>query len=86
MSYQATLRSNIIAELKRHKDNLDGFLEDMMTPQEIEALVERIKIMHALSGGKTQREIAEELELSITTVSRGSRILQYGRLKEGWRN
>ncbi len=85
MSYQATLRNNIIAELKRHKDDLDGFLEDMMTPQEIEALDERIKIMHALAAGKTQREIAEELELSITTVSRGSRILQYGRLKESWR-
>lgn len=85
MSYQATLRSNIIAAIKRHKDDLDGFLEDMMTPQEIEALDERIKIMHALAAGKTQREIAEELELSITTVSRGSRILQYGRLKESWR-
>ena len=60
MSYQGTLRNNIIAELKRHKDNLDGFLEDMMTPQEIEALDERIKIMHALAAGKTQREIAEE--------------------------
>lgn len=85
MSYQGTLRNNIIAELKRHKDNLDGFLEDMMTPQEIEALDERIKIMHALTAGKTQREIAEELELSITTVSRWSRILQYGRIKEWWR-
>lgn len=77
MSYQATLRRNIIDELKKHKDDLDGFLEDMMTPQEIEALDERIKVMHALVAGKTQREIAEELELSITTVSRGSRILQY---------
>lgn len=85
MSYQDTLRNNIIAELKCHQDDLDGFLEDMMTPQEIEALDERIKIMHALAAGKTQREIAEELELSITTVSRGSRILQYGRLKESWR-
>jgi Trp operon repressor len=85
MSYQATLRNNIIAEIKRRKDDLDGFLEDMMTPQEIEALDERIKIMYALAAGKTQREIAEELELSITTVSRGSRILQYGRLKESWR-
>ena len=80
MSYQGTLRNNIIAELKRRKDNLDGFLEDMMTPHD-----ERIKIMHALAAGKTQREIAEELELSITTVSRGSRILQYGRIKEWWR-
>ena len=85
MSYQATLRNNIIAELKRHADDLDGFLEDMMTPQEIEALDERIKIMHALVEWKTQREIAEELALAITTVSRGSRIFQYGRIKEGWR-
>ncbi len=77
MSYQATLRRNIITELNHYKDNLDGFLEDILTPQEIEALDERIKIMHALVAGKTQREIAEELELSITTVSRGSRILQY---------
>ena len=85
MSYQATLRKNIIQEISRHKDDLDGFLEDILSPQEIEAIDERIKIMHALTAGKTQREIAEELELSITTVSRGSRILQYGRLKERWR-
>jgi Trp operon repressor len=77
MSYRASLRKNIIAEIARHRDDLDGFLEDMLSPQEIETIDERIKIMHALVAGKTQREIAEELELSITTVSRGSRILQY---------
>lgn len=85
MSYQATLRKNIITEMQRHKKDLDGFLEDMLSPQEIETLDERIKIMHALVFGKTQREIAEELELSITTVSRGSRILQYGRIQGWWR-
>lgn len=81
MSYQATLRRNIIAELAHHKDDLDGFLEDILSPQEIETIDERIKVLHALVAGKTQREIAEELELSITTVSRGSRILQYGRIQ-----
>lgn len=85
MPYQATLRKNIIAAIKRHSGDLDGFLEDILSPQEIETIDERLKIMHALVAGKTQREIAEELELSITTVSRGSRILQYGRIKEGWR-
>ena len=49
MSYQATLRKNIIAEIKRHNANLDGFLEDILSPQEIETIDERIKIMHALS-------------------------------------
>ena len=81
MSFQATLRRNIITELNHYKDNLDGFLEDILTPQEIEAIDERIKLMHALVSNKTQRNIAEELQVSITTVSRGSRILQYGRIK-----
>lgn len=85
MSYQTTLRKNIIAEIKRHNADLDGFMEDILSPQEIETIDERIKIMHALVAGKTQRAIAEELELSITTVSRGSRILQYGRIKGWWR-
>lgn len=85
MSYQATLRRNIIDELKKHQDDLDGFLEDILSPQEIETIDERIKVMHALVAGKTQREIAEELGLSITTVSRGSRILQYWRIKGWWR-
>lgn len=85
MSFQASLRENIIREIKTHNNDLDGFLEDILSPQEIETIDERIKVMHALVAGKTQREIAEELELSITTVSRGSRILQYGRLRELWR-
>lgn len=85
MSYHGTLRKNIITEMQKHADDLDGFLEDILSPQEIETIDERIKIIHALTAGKTQREIAEELELSITTVSRGSRILQYGRLKDSWR-
>ncbi len=85
MSFQASLREKIIREIKTHGEDLDGFLEDILSPQEIETIDERIKIMHALVAGKTQREIAEELDLSITTVSRGSRILQYGRLRELWR-
>ena len=44
MSYQATLRSNIIAEIKRHKDDLDGFIEDMMTPQ---------KSKHSMNASKS---------------------------------
>ncbi|MFA6080331.1 MAG: Trp family transcriptional regulator [Candidatus Gracilibacteria bacterium] len=85
MSFQKSLRENIIKELSRHTADLDGFLEDILSPQEIETIDERIKVMHALVAGKTQREIAEDLDISITTVSRGSRILQYGRIKEGWR-
>ncbi len=49
MSYQATLRKNIIASLKRHEKDLDGFLEDILSPQEIETIDERLKIMDALA-------------------------------------
>lgn len=49
MSYQATLRKNIIAEIKRHDADLDGFLEDILSPQEIETIDERLKIMEALA-------------------------------------
>jgi TrpR family trp operon transcriptional repressor len=53
-------------------------LSDLLTPQELESLTERWQIIKALAKGKTQREIAQHLKISIAKVSRGSRILQYG--------
>ena len=86
MSSQDALRSNIIAELKKYENDLDALLEDILTPKEIVDINERIALFHGLANGETQRNIAEKLKISVTTVSRGSRIIQYGRLKEKWRN
>jgi TrpR family transcriptional regulator, trp operon repressor len=54
-------------------------IEDLFTPAEIVEMADRIQILKMLSEGKSQRDIAEELGISVTTVSRGNRVLQYER-------
>ena len=54
-----------------------GFLEDILTPQEIQAVAERIKLCQLLLQGKTQRDVAQQLGVSITTVTRGARMINY---------
>ena len=55
-----------------------ALLEDLLTPGEIEAVSERWHIVKRLRAGATQREVAAELGVSVTTVSRGARQLKYG--------
>ena len=55
-----------------------ALLEDLLTPNETEALGERWQIVKRLRAGATQREVAAELGVSVTTVSRGARQLKYG--------
>ena len=61
------------------KKDMDGVVEDLFTPSEIVELAERLKLMQWLKTWKTHRQVAEELGISVTTVSRGSRVLKYGR-------
>ena len=60
------------------KDSLALALEDLLTPAEIVTIAERIQILRMLRAGKTQRAIAQELGISITTVTRGSKSFQKG--------
>lgn len=53
-------------------------LEDMMTPQELASLAERWQLIQELHKGTAQREIAKKLNISISKITRGSRMLQYG--------
>jgi Trp operon repressor len=62
----------------RNESALRDLLTDLLTPQEIESLGERIGILRLLNAGATQREAAEKLGVSVTTVNRGARVLQYG--------
>jgi len=55
-----------------------ALLEDLLTPGEVLALRERWHIVKRLRAGATQREVAAELGVSVTTVSRGARQLRYG--------
>ncbi len=53
-------------------------LQDILTPQELESVAERWQLIRELAKGTPQRMIAEKLQLSISKITRGSRMLQYG--------
>jgi Trp operon repressor len=56
-----------------------AFFEDIFTPQEIEALMERWEIVKTLLGTDLpQREVAQKIGCSVALVSRASRQIQYG--------
>jgi TrpR family trp operon transcriptional repressor len=61
----------------RDKTDFEASLADILTPSEIYDIAERINILKMLKEGISQREIAEKLGISITTVTRGNRILKY---------
>jgi len=64
--------------LQIQKNDMEPVLDDLFTPQEIAEIGERIELLKQLQQGKTQRDIAEDLGISVTTVNRWSRILKYG--------
>lgn len=66
-----------ISELTEPKA-VAALLDDLLTPSEVEAIGERWQIVKRLRAGATQREVAAELGVSVTTVSRGARQLRYG--------
>jgi len=70
--------ADVITQLKDKKTVLD-FLHNILTPKELEEIAKRLQIVKMLRKGVPQRKIAEKLQVSIGTVSRGSRELQYGR-------
>ena len=53
-------------------------LGDILTPQELDSITERWQLIQALEAGTPQRDIAKKLNVSISKITRGSRMLQYG--------
>mgnify|MGYP002642630611 CR=1 FL=1 len=54
------------------------FLKNILTPTELEEIAKRLQIVKLLKKGTPQREIAKKLDVSIGTITRGSRELKYG--------
>lgn len=54
-------------------------LSNLLTPQEMEEMALRLQIFKGLLNNKSQRDLAKELNVSLATVSRGSRELKYGK-------
>lgn len=58
---------------------MSDLLDNILTPAEREELSQRLQIFKALLKGESQRSIAKRLDVSLATVSRGSRELKYGK-------
>ena len=56
----------------------EAFLHNILTPSELEEVSKRLQIVKLLHKGIPQREVSKKLEVSMGTVSRGSRELKYG--------
>ena len=68
---------DVFASIRTAKE-ADKLLSDMLTPQEIESMAERWQLIQLLAAGVPQREIAKKLGISISKITRGSRMLQFG--------
>mgnify|MGYP000373274852 CR=1 FL=1 len=54
------------------------FLEDLCTPAEIEAMVDRWRVAQLLEKGLSYRDIRELTEVSVTTIGRVARFIDHG--------
>lgn len=59
---------------------MKDLMDDLLTPQELRSVAERWQIIQALARGIPQREIAERLNTSIGKITRGSHVVQYGKI------
>jgi len=54
------------------------FLEDLCTPAELEAMVDRWRVAQLLDQGLSYREIREQTKVSVTTIGRVARFIERG--------
>ena len=62
----------------RTPDEVRQFLEDLCTPAEIEAMVDRWRVAQLLDQGMTYRDISELTQVSVTTIGRVARFMEMG--------
>ncbi len=55
---------------------IEDFFKELLTESEIETLSKRWQILNLLLKGVTQREISNELQVSLCKVTRGAKILK----------
>ena len=65
----------------RNKELLEDLMLGLTTPYERKVLSRRIEIVKRLVAEQTQHEIAQDLHIGVSTVTRGARELAQGRFK-----
>lgn len=61
------------------KKNLTLFIEDLFTPEETLDLAQRLKIAKLILDGKTYEEIAAEIPVSTSTISKIGQVIKFGK-------
>lgn len=62
----------------RTPEEMLAFLRDLCTPAELEALIDRWRVVPFLLRGKAYREIHQCTAVSVTTIGRVARFLKQG--------
>ena|SRR3989338_6311101 len=78
MNQQEQFFEELLLELQKTANNkklLKEFLRDLLTPRELKEVCLRWQIIKQLNEGIPQRQIAKNLGVSITTITRGSKEL-----------
>jgi len=65
----------IFTEISDFKE-MKAFIEEILTPKEIEDFALRWKLLQELHEGSTQRSIASKYGISLCKITRGSKILK----------
>ena len=77
---QPRLHPEILTVLSNYSNRteLEDFLLDLLTPNEIVEIGKRWELIKLLVDGVPQRVIAKQLGISLGKISRGARELKYG--------
>lgn len=67
-----------ILTLKNQKE-CEMFFEDLCTPQELNAISQRLGVASMLVEGKVYNDIVDETGASTATISRVNRTINYGK-------
>jgi TrpR-related protein YerC/YecD len=62
----------------RDREEAGRFFRDLCTPAELQALVDRWRVVELLRQGLTYRQINEQTGISVTTIGRVARFLADG--------
>ncbi|KKU60495.1 MAG: TrpR protein [Candidatus Beckwithbacteria bacterium GW2011_GWB1_47_15] len=63
----------------RTKKGLNSFIEDLFSPEETLDLAQRLKIAKLILDGKTYEEIAAEIPVSTSTISKIGQVIKFGK-------
>lgn len=77
LSTAALALCEAIASL-RSPGEAQALLDDLCTPAEFEALIDRWRVAQLLDQGKPYREISDITEVSVTTIGRVARCMEMG--------